>query len=45
VAALKNVDLPVFGFPTTPRRREYDAGMLPSVSTLPVVQFMFLEAG
>jgi hypothetical protein len=24
VAALKNVDFPVFGFPTTPNKREYD---------------------
>ncbi len=27
MAALKKVDFPVFGFPITPRRREYDGGM------------------
>jgi hypothetical protein len=34
VAALKNVDFPVFGFPMTPNSREYDAGM--------VVHFVFI---
>jgi hypothetical protein len=28
VAALKKVDLPVLGLPTTPRRREYEVGMV-----------------
>ncbi len=28
MAALKKVDFPVFGFPTTPSSREYEGGML-----------------
>jgi len=34
VAALKNVDFPVLGFPTTPSKREYERCMSISLSVL-----------